>query len=1434
MKIISLSCAVVFIAVTSLQVCAQGDVPVNMYTGSPGINIDLYNLVDHDLEQPIRLSYNLSDLRVSSLHHFGVGWDLPIGGQVRRKVRGLPDDFIGSGTDKRQGWLYNTNFSDVPNNFPASSDALTSTYLDEYDDNIFLSNRRFNVKDTEPDLFSFSVGNVSGNFVFGNDGNVQLIPFQEISIVPNFVNKPSNMIITGFTITTNDGVVYVLDVLETRDYQLTKSASDYEALNETQVVAFEREFEYYGTSITYTTGWILHTTTSPSGASITYGHTAKEMVVPNTDRRAMLADAQWQFGTDIVVLGEFSLMTESITDNLQLVSSITTSGNVVVSIPDSTTVTVTDPLKGAAPYKMYTLHYDSSFLDTVTEVDPSNSCFQKAPYKIFYKQKSSYPTYRGKWMQNQDLWGYNNDGDNAPGHTIPTIYVYPDKPALERYRIYPIPGYSGTSYALFGNSNRSATVGGATVGTISRLVYPTGGESDFTFESNKYYDAEAGIDQVGGGVRIQSITYNNGVNPSNNMVTNFTYTDASGKSTGRLITRPAYAIPTYSYVIPDALGHPGSTQTFGQLSSSARWRDLTMVTGWDVSDQETTWGSPVGYSKVTVSRPGSGKTVFDYTLPGTYGSSATGTGNTDWIATTTKFARPNHSNLEMGVITGAEVGEYALFPNTPYDYERGLLLTKSEYNENGTLVRTTSNTYQYIFKSTAPVPVVAVAYDNYANYTGLDLFLYGRYVTITSVAKVLATETVTTYDETVPPRSVADVTSYIYGSNNHRFITKVTHTIPDGTVYSTSMKYTLDYPSTVQNPADQQLNMIQMLKAANRTSFIVEQQKTVRLFGGAEQTTNAILLRFAPFALNKPLVQYKQVFRQPTPPVTFTPSGVTSDVFTSDPNYVTVETVNEYSSGFQMPLSITGEDRTTNAILYGFGNRFQIAKVAMAATTEVAFDDFESASTSSFTITGGFFGAGRTGLKGVHPFATLSRSVTKPLLATKYVLSFWIKNPSTSVTLNVLLKNASNATYSTNNYTYSASANYQHVVQLVDVSGISTTTFSITIAGQSLTSPGGDSPSLLPLLDDVAFYPDYASISSVTYDIPFGVNSSTNEIGVTGFTTYDRFGRTKFLADKDGNIRKRFIYNYPGEVAPTLIANILSPPSTYCVGHQYVLTAADQQKNSNNQSCLTGETYQWDFGDGGGFSSQSSSKISPTHTYHTVGARTVTLRVSHPDYAAPISQEIPIVVAAPNLVASVSNLNGSYNVEQTVAPVAQQQDCVQGALYSWDFGEGAGASSPSTSTTINYAYTNAGTHVVTLFVTHPDYAGLPNQSPVEKSYQVTVGSVTLTQTTCPGGVKTMDAAGTVTSTYTCTSAAAGKITAVMNAVHHTGLAISYQWQKRDTNVGSYSNISGETSATLTPMTVSQTAHSFYLRCKATATDHSTILSDEILVTTANN
>jgi len=203
-----------------------GDIPVSLFTGTPDINIPLYELNYGIINVPINMNYHASGVKPDQHPGWvGLGWNLNAGGMISRIVHDMPDDYQNS---HRYSWIgpNNTglNLSSAGYYFRSSdlnrSDWATSDSIKNY---VFQNNASY---DTEPDEFSFHFLNYSGKFYLNTDGvwNVECDNALTVSTLPNiFYNYPfgfddngnrgingyNTTSFSGFSIMDEKGVTYV-------------------------------------------------------------------------------------------------------------------------------------------------------------------------------------------------------------------------------------------------------------------------------------------------------------------------------------------------------------------------------------------------------------------------------------------------------------------------------------------------------------------------------------------------------------------------------------------------------------------------------------------------------------------------------------------------------------------------------------------------------------------------------------------------------------------------------------------------------------------------------------------------------------------------------------------------------------------------------------------------------------------------------------------------------------------------------------------------------------------------------------------------------------------------------------------------------------------------------------------------------------------------
>jgi hypothetical protein len=1104
--------------------------------------------------------------------------------------------------------LYGTTSADI-GAFSNSSDLSSATCTDEQADYNTINGYNYAI-DTEPDLFYFNFGSYSGKFVFDNTSNIKLIPFQDIKIEFTTLSATVKQI-TGFLITTNEGYKYTFDL------NSIASKSTQKANGITSVEYLKREFEQYDiirfpTKASYTTEWKLTKIDSPSGAAINFNYAGGSGVSADTLRVGIRQNATSALlQKDIYYTSidqSFNTLSNIVGSSGMSVGFVNSSG-VISAIVIKDTKRLPDPL-----IKSFALSYRSPsttdlfsqryFLESISQV---SGCDKMPPYKFLYygiNFSANTTLLPGPYSKKKDFWGYYNGKVNST--LIPKIYVYPQFGLAERYRLTPISNAVG--YVLDG-ADRTPDYLSMAVGTLEEVVFPEGGSAKMIFEPHDYFDATANQTLMGGGLRVKRIHYFDGITPTETIKV-YDYLDASGNSSGRLLSKPNFVIPMWKYIDPANAGTTYSHATLVGGNAQTMWEYLTTRTADDIANQDGTRGSTVGYANVKVSRPGSGYAKFEFSLPAVFGNGAVG----DWTPTSTKFTR-NSAGVAcpaIGIVTDGGVWGSFSPPNPNYDFERGLLLRKYEYNEQNVLVRQTDNTFQRLIKSGVnPTSVWGLRYDKYANSDN-NIYFFGKYFLLTDVQKVLASETVTTFDG----GGVSTTTEYFYESASHKLLTKVKKTNSDGSITYTKLRYPLDYGAIPATGIDKASEMVRKLQLDFRNGIPIEQVQSIQRPSLPEKVISATVTKFSDFGGTKILPE-KQLSLSVAAGITdFISSAISLQgatyAFTQDSRYELANTFIKYDS-YHLPLLSRNIKRELNGTLWGHNKSLPVVELRNASPDQIAFSDFETSTGYEFQQTETISGTGRTGSTASHPKVKLVRFVQKAN-ASNYILSFWLKKLSSPVDIRIKITDDENVIYYNQLFTFSPQgADFEYFEKIIPITGFPPV-MRIEIQGQ-FTGQFTSSPSLLPMMDDVAFYPENANLISHTYDVPFGRSASTDVAGNTSYTVFDKLGRVKYALDKDKNIRKKNTYKYTSDTAPLLTSDFsFSSPKYDNVPITFTAT----------ENCIDGVVYEWDFGSGFVVGDRVQS-----YTYPTIGTKTVTLRKTHPVYGIKMTTQTFAVTLKP-------------------------------------------------------------------------------------------------------------------------------------------------------------------------------------------------------------
>jgi hypothetical protein len=142
-----------------------GDIPVSKYTGVANIKIPIYNIKAAGLDLPIAISYHSNGLKVAEeASNIGLGWSLIAGGSIVQVVNNL-DDYGSYGSPIPA--FEHPSFFNIPGGV---SDCQSKIINYESDDDGIEPTVLAGFKDSEPDIFKFNFLDYTGSFLY--DGSI--------------------------------------------------------------------------------------------------------------------------------------------------------------------------------------------------------------------------------------------------------------------------------------------------------------------------------------------------------------------------------------------------------------------------------------------------------------------------------------------------------------------------------------------------------------------------------------------------------------------------------------------------------------------------------------------------------------------------------------------------------------------------------------------------------------------------------------------------------------------------------------------------------------------------------------------------------------------------------------------------------------------------------------------------------------------------------------------------------------------------------------------------------------------------------------------------------------------------------------------------------------------------------------------------------------
>jgi YD repeat-containing protein len=1034
-----------------------GDYPVNMFSGVPEISIPLYTVESGGLKVPITLSYHASGIKVTDVASWvGLGWSLSAGGSVTRNI-------LGGRPDENGGYL--VNYKD-----PSTIHTTVNSDLD-----YLYQAQVLRIWDTRPDMFSYNIPGYGGKFFFNAKDayKITTIPFTPIAI-----RNSGSTTALNFTIQDEHGNAFLLGQ-NYRETTTTYSQSSIQTIGATawmleQMIAQNRrdtiKFTYasaninppdqLGQSVIVEDREIDYPTESPHPSPYIQATTTVQTNTATAITEQRLQQIYFKNGRV-----DFTL-SSSLRSDLN-------GGKALDNIKIYNYNYETRVMELQKTITFNTSYYLDSFgsamklrLDGITISDKSGTIIQR--YSFAYNQLAI----PNNLSYARDYWGYYN-GKTSNVTLIPKTQIdYQPNPILNPTQVF------------IGGSNaniRDIDTTFMQAGVLTSIKYPTGGHTDFIYETNRYYDA-SNVMYLTGGLRVTSISSYDQTSGGTPIVKTYQY----NKATPNFLSFGNAGQLNYGFFVHTATARYYEGANGNQKVTEKRVRSFLSEPSYNLTPGD---GNPVAYESVTeyTGTPivNTGKTIYTYRFKADEVAGTTGATQNP-IEIDYSFARGQLLSKKSFTNVGGiykpvheEINTYTAFPQKTYA-DVGFVIGMRKQTENRT-----------------------VAYVNQQTDDDSDTYPFGTY-SIASDDNYLTGTISKTYDISDTTKTITDAVAYKFDNIKHQQVSRTIHADSRGNTTVSKSKYPADYligsaTSTNNAVLDAMLTNNMQAEAIEKWDSVQTVSSVVNgVTGGQLNVFKAgqIAGTIVPSAIGRLNVS--------APVTNFDTSKVVSGNLTADSRYVQMINFNKYDSKNNI-VQYSPRNATPTYILWDYLQAMPIAQVKnMVSTvpeTAAAYTSFEAPGKGNWTFSG-TSSVSSTAPTGSRVYALWSGAVTSPFpdVFRTYVVSYWSDDIAATVSF-IGVNYPGTAIRKSNGWTC-----YEHRVPVSDILG------KITLSGNMQ-------------IDELRMYPSDAQITTYTYN-PDGLTHITDPKNQVSRFEYDPFGRLKNIKDWNGNIVKNFGYHY--------------------------------------------------------------------------------------------------------------------------------------------------------------------------------------------------------------------------------------------------------------------------------------------------------------------
>lgn len=857
---------------------------VSLSNGLPEIGINFYNIQVDNVTIPIGISYHASGIKLGQSNgDVGLGWGLTSIYKVSRTVYGKVDEVypmpdmnnVANGMAIRT--YLNNNFST-----PFSRDRYLARYVNPRERASVTASQN-DYLDGQFDLFTLGLPSQSGNFIISNRIN------KTVSMLNNSALKVDYTVgiagIDGFNILDIDGVKYRMGQNEANVENLKISTS--EGMKK------------------YSSAWMVSDLTTPLNNTISFQYQLFQETRSGTTSSsreltegALYRSVEGNHSMDCypTVNSENTSTSSSTAYDTNLLSGISGIFETATFNRNSngTINNIQIRKKNNELVKKVTFYYsqfnDRVFLDSL-QIAGSNG-LKEETYKFDYQSREiPYNFY--------DNFGYYQF-DGKQGYA----------PHIEGFTYYAEPCNSSGTVPLSPYGSNREDYRASDIYMLKKISYPGGGSSAYRYEPNIYKYSNNQNRANGGGLRIASITSDDG-SGAPVLTRNFAYGEDGAGEILFNVNNPQLLVKEQVVTVVNGR----NTSSIGLL----RRRTINNNLDGDLADgyvkDNMGW-----YSKV---RELYGEGYIDHFFEMPYNSPGL---ENFLINQSYNYNESNYTVQYPSYFVSAYRfwNKPVLRERNTYEYKGGidtkikkkevfLYSVPSEDNPNNDYIGLKVSAF-----AVARTGPLNFAHPNAYSDMGINsVFNYDTYK-ITSGDVLLKTKTVYDYDNTT--EGIKTVYNYDYTTGNLIAKEKVSNSKDE--VLITKYKYPFDFSGIVSN--DSQSAGIKQLQVKNILSPVIE--KSVFRSNANETSLRLINSKFTSYKSNLPLPD--QIFNVESATATsnFVESAVSSGSVVKDVVYQQDITIDKYSDKGKI-LSVSKQLSPSVCYLWGYNDQYPVVKV---------------------------------------------------------------------------------------------------------------------------------------------------------------------------------------------------------------------------------------------------------------------------------------------------------------------------------------------------------------------------------------------------------------------------------------------------------------------------------------------------------------------------